>query len=138
MTSIEHMRKKSTLTGIEPVTSRSCVSALTKALINTFSIFVSYKGELPCLSIIFLVHIFLVHIFLLHIFLVQFVCLNACFASNHLPLQSIQGQTWHECINHDIHRTYAKKSTLTGLEPGISRSLAVCLNRLTKVPRDSI
>ena len=35
-------------------------------------------------------------------------CLNACFTSNHQTLQSIQGQTCHECINHDIHWTYWK------------------------------
>ena len=63
-------------------------------------------------------------------------------------LQSIQCQSCHGCINHDpvrglcselfevillhqssIHKTF---STLAGIEPGISRSLTVRLNHVTK------
>ena len=41
--------------------------------------------------------------------------------------------TFHGCINHDIHRTCRKMfSTFAGIEPGTSRSRAVCLNRSTK------
>ena len=30
-----------------------------------------------------------------------YMCLNACFTSDHHILQSIQGQTYYGCMNHD-------------------------------------
>ena len=73
------------------------------------------------------------------LFKIRYVILKLILRSTIRNWQSIQCQTYRECINHDIHRTCGEQFlTQVWIKPGRSRTGVFCLNHSTKAPFGSL